>query len=88
MTTALLARCPAPVAPLPPLGSGPTLPLSLPKTLQFSMPKTLQFSMPIDSQRPSPKFRRVGFRIIRFEACSTFTRVPARMVAEPPSAAL
>jgi len=38
MTTALLARCPAPVAPLPPRGSGPTLPLSLPKTLQFSMP--------------------------------------------------
>ena len=51
MTTVLPARCPAPVAPLPPRGSGPTLPLSLPKTLQFSMPKTLQFSMPIDTLR-------------------------------------
>ena len=49
MTTALLARCPAPVAPLPPRGSGPTLPLSMPKTLPFSMPKTLPFSMPIDT---------------------------------------
>ena len=49
MTTALLARCPTPVASLPPWASGPTLPLSVPKTLQFSMPKTLQFSMPIDS---------------------------------------
>ena len=38
--------------------------------------------------RPSPLFRWVGFRIARFEACSTFTRVPARMVAEPPKAAL
>ena len=38
--------------------------------------------------RPSPINRRVGFRIARFEACSTFTRVPARMVAEPPKAAL
>ena len=31
---------------------------------------------------------RVGFRITRFEACSTFTRVAACMVAEPPAAAL
>ena len=37
----LLARCPAPVAPLPPQGSAPTL--------TFSMPRTLTFSMPIDS---------------------------------------
>ena len=35
-------------------------------------------------QRPSPNDRRVGFRIMRFEACSAFTRVPACMVAEPP----
>ena len=49
MTTAIPARCPTPVAPLPPWGSGPTLPLSVPKTLPFSMPKTLPFSMPIDT---------------------------------------
>ena len=40
------------------------------------------------SQRPSPFLRRVGFRDTLFEACSAFTRVPARMVAEPPEAAL
>ena len=39
-------------------------------------------------QRPSPDYRRVGFRVKRFEACSAFTRVPACMVAEPPTAAL
>ncbi len=39
-------------------------------------------------RRPSPDYRRVGFRINRFEACSAFTRVPACMVAEPPRAAL
>ena len=38
--------------------------------------------------RPSPFLRWVGPRIARFEACSTFTRVPARMFAEPPYAAL
>ena len=32
-------------------------------------------------------FRRVGLRVARFEACSAFTRVAARMVAEPPRAA-
>ena len=31
--------------------------------------------------QPSPIARRVGFRISRFEACSAFTRVAARMVA-------
>ena len=55
MTTAFPARCPAPVAPLPPRVSGPTLPLSVPKTLQFSMPTFLQFSMPIDSGERSWK---------------------------------
>ncbi len=35
-----------------------------------------------------PYCRRVGFRIALFEACSTFNRVMARMVAEPPKTAL
>ena len=35
--------------------------------------------------QPSPYCGRVGFRIRRFEACSAFTRVAARMVAEPPN---
>ena len=38
--------------------------------------------------QPSPYYRRVGFRITRFEACSAFTKVAARMLAEPPMAAL
>ena len=41
-----------------------------------------------DRWQPSPFQRRVGFRIVRFEACSAFTRVVACVVAEPPEAAL
>ena len=37
------------------------------------------------SRRPSPYSRRVGSRITRNEACSAFTHVPARVVAEPPT---
>ena len=40
-----------------------------------------------DRWQPSPLFRRVGLRVARFEACSAFTRVAARMLAEPPRAA-
>ena len=35
-------------------------------------------------RRPSPIPWRVGFRSVLFEACSAFTRVLARRVAEPP----
>ena len=35
--------------------------------------------------QPSPECRRVGLRIKLFEVCSTFTRVPACALAEPPS---
>src|SRR4051812_25624238 len=37
--------------------------------------------------RPSPFPRRVGIRIFTFEACSGFTRVTARWIAQPPTAA-
>src|SRR4051812_34632586 len=37
--------------------------------------------------RPSPLCRRVGIRIITFEACSDFTHVTARWIAQPPEAA-
>jgi len=37
--------------------------------------------------RPSPGKRRVGVRIDSFEACSNFTRVTARWIAQPPKAA-
>ena len=39
-----------------------------------------------DRCQPSPSYRRVGFRIKCFEACSAFTRVAARNVAESPEA--
>src|SRR6516165_4763723 len=35
-------------------------------------------------RRPSPYTRKVGDHIGRFEACSTFTRVTACQLAEPP----
>jgi hypothetical protein len=36
--------------------------------------------------RPSPNGRRVGIRIVTFEACSGFTRVTARRIAQSPKA--
>ena len=38
--------------------------------------------------RPSPLFRRVGIHDFTFEACSGFTRVTARRIAQPPKAAV
>ncbi|GEM_PF-6928225 len=38
--------------------------------------------------RPSPLFRRVGVHDFTFEACSSFTRVTACRVAQPPEVAL
>jgi hypothetical protein len=37
--------------------------------------------------QPSPKGRRVGIRIVTFDACSGFTHVTARRIAQPPKAA-
>jgi hypothetical protein len=37
--------------------------------------------------QPSPNGRRVGIRIVTFEACSGFTRVTARRTAQPPKVA-
>jgi hypothetical protein len=34
--------------------------------------------------QPSPIGRRVGIRIVTFEACSGFTHVTARRIAQPP----
>src|ERR1700748_3410069 len=36
--------------------------------------------------QPSPIGRRVGIRIVTFEACSGFTHVTARRIAQPPTA--
>src|ERR1700686_453008 len=37
--------------------------------------------------QPSPYDRWVGIRIVTFEACSGFTHVTARRIAQPPKAA-
>ena len=62
----------------------PCVPASLPRRVQRGA-RVARFPLRL---RPSPFLRWVGPRIARFEACSTFTRVPARMFAEPPYAAL
>src|SRR6478672_11875161 len=36
--------------------------------------------------QPSPNGRRVGIRIVTFEACSGFTHVTAHRIAKPPKA--
>jgi hypothetical protein len=38
--------------------------------------------------RPSPNLRRVGVHDFTFEACSGFTRVTARWIAQPPESGL
>ena len=62
----------------------PCVPASLPRRVQRGA-RVARFPLRL---RPSPFLRWVGPRIAHFEACSTFTRVPARMFAEPPYAAL
>ena len=49
--------------------------------------QTGALSVASPSARPSPYLRRVGIRDFTFEACSGFTRVTARRVAQPPKAA-
>jgi hypothetical protein len=36
--------------------------------------------------QPSPNGRRVGIRIVTFEACAGFTHITARRIAQPPKA--
>src|SRR3974377_1767392 len=54
----------------------------------FPLPRRTVKSALVDcllsTQRPSPKFRRVGVRNFTFEACSGFTRVTAHGFASTP----
>ena len=98
MTTTLPARCPAPVAPLPPQGCAHILTFSMPNTLTFSMPNTLTFSMPIDSSctgsgpsRGKAQIRPKGSELRPFPPARRgppFRRCPGvssvRVCAEPP----
>ena len=92
--------CPTPARPAvlatalevrPPAGTG--LPRLPGPPFQRAVPNT-----PVDrngclcrllphSTRPSPFPRRVGIHDFTFEACSDFTRVTARWIAQPPKAA-
>ena len=84
---------PAPEAPLRPRPSSkaglPRYPIHLsgvPCPLPRRIGRVLM-SIASPSVQPSPKLRRVGIRIITFAACSGFTRVMARRIAQPPQAA-
>src|SRR5713101_2593221 len=48
--------------------------------------KRVRVSIASPLMQPSPNGRRVGIRIVTFEACSGFTRVTARRIAQPPKA--
>src|SRR3569833_1053000 len=58
------------------------MPCTLPRRIEC-----VQMSIASPFTRPSRLFRRVGIRIITFEACSDFTHVTARWIAQPPEAA-
>src|SRR5450759_3844239 len=47
----------------------------------------LRVSIASPLMQPSPNGRRVGIRIVTFEACSGFTHVTACRIAQPPKAA-
>ena len=58
------------------------VPCPLPRRIE-----RVRASIASPSMLPSPFCRRVGIRISTFEACSGFTRVTARRIAQPPKAA-
>ena len=76
--------------PLPSCQTGlPRLPAS-PFRRAVPLPRRIEWvrlSIASPSVLPSPFCRRVGFRISTFGACSGFTHVTARRIAQPPKAA-
>src|ERR1700736_804252 len=48
--------------------------------------KRVRMSIASPLMQPSPYGRRVGIRIVTFEACSGFTHVTAHRIAQPPKA--
>src|SRR6516164_848664 len=58
-----------------------------PSDLRCPLPRRIErvrVSITSPLVQPSPNGRRVGIRIVTFEACSGFTRVTARRIAQPP----
>src|SRR5258708_6969966 len=60
----------------------PDVPRPLPRRI-----KRVRVSIASPLMQPSPNGRRVGIRIVTFEACSGFTHVTAHRIAQPPKAA-
>src|SRR4051812_14161849 len=62
-----------------------------PSNVPCPVPRRIETGGPVSIAspltRPSPFPRRVGIRIFTFEASSGFTRVTARWIAQPPTAA-
>ncbi len=59
----------------------PDVPCPLPRRI-----KQVRASIASLSVQPSPNGSRVGIRVVTFEACSGFTHVTARRIAQPPKA--
>ena len=58
------------------------MPCPLPRRIE-----RVRVSIASPLMQPSPNGRRVGIRIVTFEACSGFTHVTACRIAQPPKAA-
>src|SRR5262249_43984884 len=68
----------------------PPLTTNHPSDVPCPLPRWIErvrLSIASPLMQPSPSDRRVGIRIVTFEACSGFTRVTARRIARPPKAA-
>jgi len=80
---ATLRPLPSPMTGLPRLPEPPfsDVPRPLPRRI-----KRVLVSIASPLMQPSPNGRRVGIRIVTFEACSGFTRVTAHRIAQPPKA--
>src|SRR5262245_47005043 len=80
MTLSDSRRCRHLKATLRPLLSHPTdVPRPLPRRIERVL---MSIASPL--MLPSPNGRRVGIRIVTFEACSGFTHVTAHRIAQPP----
>src|SRR5262249_54564418 len=65
----------------------PPLTTNHPSDVPCPLPRRIErvrVSIAATLMQPSPNGRRVGIRIVTFEACSGFTRVTARRIAQPP----
>src|SRR5712672_571494 len=88
-----LPPMPPPEATLRPLPSHQRVPPDYPNHLSnvpCPLPRRIErvrMSIAYPLIQPSPNGRRVGIRIVTFEACSGFTHVTARRIAQPPEAA-